>query len=241
MGKDRTRDRRSGFRADALCRLLAIIPSLFGFIGACLIGVIANNGTTLRAPIVDGLFGAIFGYVMACATVLVSRCSSSLLAPIFGGRRGFDSAFKLAVYSFTPVWLAGIFLLLPGLHFLALFGCYGLYILWLGAPRLAKVPERNVTDFRHRYRRWRGRCSSMSRRQCNTRYSARRGFDFVMPTSAISVSTVRKDPGIARHKAGQTLRRPTTCLHAGGRPASVIGGFGFAGMGGGAGMQGRIP
>ena len=72
--------------------------------------------------------------------VLVLAVCISLLAPIFGGRRSFDGAFRLAVYSFTPVWLAGIFLLLPGLYFLVLLGCYGLYILWLGAPRLAKVP-----------------------------------------------------------------------------------------------------
>jgi hypothetical protein len=127
--------------------LLAIIPSLFGFIGACLIGVVAKNGATVRVPIVDGLFGAVFGYVMAGATVLVIALLIHLLAPIFGGRRGFDSAFKLAVYSFTPVWLAGIFLVLPGLHFLALSGFYGLYILWLGLPRLMKSQGRRSQDF----------------------------------------------------------------------------------------------
>ncbi len=101
----------------------------------------------MRVPIVDGLFGAIFGYVMACATVLVIALFIHLLAPIFGGRRDFDSAFKLAVYSFTPVWLAGIFLLLPGLHFLVLLGFYGLYILWLGAPRLTKMPDEMSLSF----------------------------------------------------------------------------------------------
>jgi Yip1 domain len=127
--------------------LLAIVPSLFGFIGKSLIGVVARNGTTLRAPIVDGLFSAIFGYVMACAIVLVIALVVYVLAPLFGGRRGLDNAFRLAVYSFTPVWLAGIFLLLPGLHFLALFGLYGLYILWLGTPRLVKVPEQMALTF----------------------------------------------------------------------------------------------
>jgi hypothetical protein len=127
--------------------LLAIIPSLFGFIGVSVIGVIARNGVTLRTPIVDGLFGAIFGYVMACAIVLIVALLIYVLAPIFGGRRGFDNAFKLAVYSFTPVWLAGIFLLLPGLHFLALFGLYGLYLLRLGAPRLVKVPDERALTF----------------------------------------------------------------------------------------------
>jgi hypothetical protein len=137
-------EKDSGDAAYVLTRYvawLAIIPSLAGFIGACLIGITTNNGATQRTPLLDGMFGAIFGYVVACATVLVLAICISLLAPLFGGRRSFDGAFKLAVYSFTPVWLAGIFLLLPGLHFLALLSCYGLYILWLGAPRLAKVPE----------------------------------------------------------------------------------------------------
>jgi heme/copper-type cytochrome/quinol oxidase subunit 1 len=127
--------------------LLAIIPSLFGFIGACLIGVIGKDGTVLRASLVDGAFGAIFGYVVGCAIVLVLALGIYVLAPLFGGRRGFDNAFKLAVYSFTPVWLCGIFLLLPGLHFLALLGLYGLYLLWLGTTRLTKVPEQMALTF----------------------------------------------------------------------------------------------
>jgi hypothetical protein len=144
-----TIERETGDPAFVLTRyvaLLAIIPNLFGFIGACLIGVV-TSGTTVRTPIVDGLFGAIFGYVMACTTVLVLALIIYLLAPVFSGRRNFDSAFKLAVYSFTPVWLAGIFLVLPGLHFLALCGFYGLYILWLGMPRLTKVPEEMSLTF----------------------------------------------------------------------------------------------
>jgi hypothetical protein len=127
--------------------LLAVVPSLFGFIGACLIGVIGKDGAVLRAHLVDGVFGAIFGYVAGCAIVLVLGLGIYVLAPLFGGRRSFDNAFKLAVYSFTPVWLCGIFLLLPGLHFLALLGFYGLYLLWLGTTRLTKVPEQMALTF----------------------------------------------------------------------------------------------
>jgi hypothetical protein len=127
--------------------LLAITPSLFGFISACLIGVIGKDGAVLRAPLVDGMFGAIFGYVVGCAIVLVLGLGIYVLAPLFGGQRGFDNAFKLAVYSFTPVWLCGLFLLLPGLHFLALLGFYGLYLLWLGTTRLTKVPEQMALTF----------------------------------------------------------------------------------------------
>jgi len=129
--------------------LLALVPAVFSFIGVCVIGVVVpgDGGGIVRASLFDGLFGAIFGYMMACVTVLVLGLLINLVAPLFGGRRGFDSAFKLAAYSFTPVWLAGIFLLLPGLRFLTLTGCYGAYILWLGLPRLMKVPEEKSQNF----------------------------------------------------------------------------------------------
>src|SRR5260370_3843174 len=99
--------------------LLALIPALANFVGATLIGVIAPGGGIIRAGLVDGLFGTIFSYAMSCAMVLVLGLIVDLLAPTFGGRRDFADAFKLAVYSSTPLWLPGIFLLLPGLRFLS--------------------------------------------------------------------------------------------------------------------------
>jgi hypothetical protein len=127
--------------------LLALVPAIFGFIGACVVGVVAPGVGLVRASIVDGLFGAVFGYVVTCAIVLVLGLLINFLAPAFGGRRNFDSAFKLAVYAYTPVWLAGIFLLAPGLRFLGLTGLYGAYILWTGLPQLIKTPERKVLSF----------------------------------------------------------------------------------------------
>jgi hypothetical protein len=124
--------------------LLALIPAVFGFVGACIVGAAMPGGRIVRAPIFDGAFGAVFGYVMTCGTVLVLGLVIDLLAPMFGGRRDFASAFKLAVYSYTPVWLAGIFLLAPGLRFLGLTGFYGAYLLWLGLPQLMKSPRPTI-------------------------------------------------------------------------------------------------
>ena len=126
---------------------LALIPPLAGFVGATLIGVVMPSGAIARASLFNGAASAIFGYVMSCATVLVLGLIIALLAPLFGGHRGFNNAFKLAVYSFTPVWLAGIFLVLPGLHFLALLGCYGAYLFWLGVSRLTKMPDDQAANF----------------------------------------------------------------------------------------------
>src|SRR5580658_11276350 len=75
--------------------VLALVPAVFGFIGVCVVGVIAPNSVLVRAPIFNGLFGAILGYVLTCATVLLLGIIINLLAPLFGGRRDFDSAFKL--------------------------------------------------------------------------------------------------------------------------------------------------
>ena len=127
--------------------VLALIPALSSFVGATLIGVVAPSGVTLRADLFAGLFGAIFGYATSCAIVLLLGLIIDLLAPLFAGRRDFESAFKLAVYSFTPLWLAGLFLLLPGLRFLLLTGVYGIYLFWLGVPRLTKVPEGQAANF----------------------------------------------------------------------------------------------
>jgi hypothetical protein len=127
--------------------VMALVPAVFGFIGRSLIGVIVPGGAVVHVPIFGGLFGAIFDYAMACATVLLLGLTIGLAAPLFGRRRDFGSAFKLAVYSSTPVWLAGIFLVLPGLHFLTLTGCYGAYLLWLGLPRLMQAPQRRSHRF----------------------------------------------------------------------------------------------
>jgi hypothetical protein len=120
---------------------LALVPAIFGFIGACVVGVVVPGVGSERTPIVDGLFGAVFGYATAFVVVLLLGLIINVAAPAFRGRRNFDSALKLAVYSFTPVWLAGIFLVLPGLRFLTLTGFYGAYLVMTGLPRLMKSPE----------------------------------------------------------------------------------------------------
>ena len=127
--------------------VLALIPALSSFVGATLVGVVTPSGAILRANLIDGLFGAVFSYAASCAIVLLLGLIIDFLAPLFGGRRDFEEAFKLAVYSFTPLWLAGIFLLLPGLRFLLLTGIYGIYLFWLGAPRLTKMPEQQAANF----------------------------------------------------------------------------------------------
>jgi lysylphosphatidylglycerol synthetase-like protein (DUF2156 family) len=125
----------------------AAIPAISSFIGACIVGVVVPGVGTVRAPVFQGFLGAAFGFVTACATVLALAAVIDLLAPVFGSRRSFERAFKLAVYSYTPFWLAGIFLLAPGLRFLVILGVYGVYVLWKGLPQLMATPRSKVAAF----------------------------------------------------------------------------------------------
>jgi hypothetical protein len=127
--------------------LLALIPAVCGFLGDSVIGAVVPGVGLVRAPLFDGIFGAIFGYLLSFGAVLLLGFIIDLAAPLFGGRRGFANAFKVAVYSGTPVWLTGIFLLLPGLRFLMLTGFYGVYIMAVGLPIAMKSPAERTPGF----------------------------------------------------------------------------------------------
>ena len=113
--------------------ILAAIPELAHFIGQSLIGG--------YEPIVPNLVRAVVVYLLAFAMVYIIAGVIDLLAPRFGGEKNFANAVKLSAYSHTPLWLAGIFLLVPGLSFLLILGLYGFYLLWIGLPMLMKVPD----------------------------------------------------------------------------------------------------
>ena len=116
--------------------ILALIPAVAGFIGGVLIGG--------YMPFVGGLVVAIVGYLLSFVVVYVVALLIDVLAPYFSAQKNFPNALKLSVYSHTPAWLAGIFLIVPGLSFLRILGLYGLYLLWLGLPPLMRAPRDNA-------------------------------------------------------------------------------------------------
>jgi hypothetical protein len=120
--------------------ILALIPALAGFIGQSLVGVKVSVGT-FREPIASGAANAAISYLLSFLIVYVVAMMIDLLARFFGGQRNFMHAMKLSVYAHTPVWLAGIFLLMPGLRFLTVLGLYSVYLLWTGATPLMDVPR----------------------------------------------------------------------------------------------------
>jgi hypothetical protein len=126
--------------------ILALIPALAGFVGQSLVGVTVSVGT-FREPLLSGLVNAAISYLLSFVVVYVVAMIINLLVRSFGGQRNFMHALKLSVYGHTPVWLAGIFLIMPGLRFLTALGFYSVYLLATGAPALMDVPRRAAPYF----------------------------------------------------------------------------------------------
>jgi hypothetical protein len=69
------------------------------------------------------------------------------LAPRFGGQKNFPAALKVAAYSSTAGWLAGIFQLIPPLSILSILGLYSAYLLWLGLTALMRAPQEQTIGY----------------------------------------------------------------------------------------------
>ncbi len=117
--------------------ILAAVPAVAAFLGYSIAGL----------GIGRALFLAIFLYVVYCAAWYVEALVIDGLAPTFGGQRNFPNALKVAAYSSTAGWLAGIFQLLPPISVLSILGLYSLYLLWLGLPVLMKSPPDRATGY----------------------------------------------------------------------------------------------
>jgi len=121
---------------------LAAIGAVAGIIGGSLVGISVPFGGTIRVPLSASLVTAVFTFVMAVVGVLIVSFVINALAPTFGGQQNFSQAMKVAVYSYTPAWIAGVLGILPLLGTLAIIAAlYGLYLLYLGLPRVMKCPE----------------------------------------------------------------------------------------------------
>jgi len=128
---------------------LAAIPAVAGFVGGSLIGhSLGFLGGTYRVPFMTGIGFALFGFVMAIVAVYLLAFIVNALAPTFGAPKNAAQAFKVVVYSSTAGWLGGVFHMIPGLGLLGLLASlYGIFILYLGLPRLMKCPEDKAVGY----------------------------------------------------------------------------------------------
>jgi hypothetical protein len=90
----------------------------------------------------SAIVAAVFGLGMALVMCFLLSLIIDALAPTFNGQKNQIQALKLAVYSFTPAWIAGVLRIVPLLGIFAFFAAlYSIYVLYLGIPRLMKSPQ----------------------------------------------------------------------------------------------------
>jgi len=122
--------------AAILAALPAIARAVHGLMPHCFFGVCYTPNPMFV------IVGAIVSYVISVAGVFVVGIIIDALAPNFGGEKNPVQAMKVAVYSWTAAWLAGIFIIIPWIGgVFALVGLYSLYLLYVGIPKLMKSPE----------------------------------------------------------------------------------------------------
>ncbi|TAG04737.1 MAG: DUF1282 domain-containing protein [Betaproteobacteria bacterium] len=126
--------------------ILAAIPAICGFIGMTVIGMSVPIVGTVRTGVAAGLTQLIVGYVLGLVAVFLLSLIIDALAPTFDGQKNHTNALKLAIYAYTPSWLAGVLMIIPLLGMLVILaGIYGIYLLYLGLPHLMKNPaEKSV-------------------------------------------------------------------------------------------------
>jgi Yip1-like protein len=128
--------------------ILAAIPPVAAAIGNLLFGQGLPGIAVWRPSPTFVILSAILSYAMSLVAVAVLALVIDALATSFGGTKDRIQAFKVAAYSYTAAWVAGIFGLIPALAIIGLLlGLYSFYLLYLGLPRLMRVPEDKAVGY----------------------------------------------------------------------------------------------
>ncbi|WP_136161094.1 Yip1 family protein [Sphingomonas flavalba] len=125
---------------------LAAIGPVAGLIGGLVFGV-SLLGITYRPSVGAALGTAIAGYIATVVGTIVLAYIIDALAPSFDGTKNRVQAMKVAAYSATAGWLAGIFQVVPALAWLGLLGLYSLYLLYVGLPLLMRAPAAKALGY----------------------------------------------------------------------------------------------
>lgn len=127
--------------------ILALIPAVAGFIGQSFIGISLGPFGSFKVPIVNGLIYAVLYYVLSLAGIYLVAFIVDALAPSFGATKDMVSSLKVVVYSYTAVWVAGIFQIIPVLAILGILGLYSLYLFYLGLNIVKGSPSDKVVGY----------------------------------------------------------------------------------------------
>ena len=132
---------------------LLAIPFTFAFIG----GVIMCGGgygwsydfwETLWSVFSISLLLALHQVFLLFGGIYITSLIINSMAGKFGGQKDFSRAFALVAYSYTPMFLAGIFHVWNGFSWLFFaVGSYGLYLLVAGLKPMMKPADEKANSY----------------------------------------------------------------------------------------------
>jgi hypothetical protein len=127
--------------------ILAAIPAIAGFIGYGLIGISVGFGT-FRIPLGRCLIWAIFMYALSLVGVYLTAFIMDALAPSFGSQKDMNRSLKVVVFSWTPVWIAGILYIIPSIAVIVwIASLYALFLLYTGMKSLKEPPQDKLMGY----------------------------------------------------------------------------------------------
>jgi hypothetical protein len=120
--------------------LLAGAAAVAAFIGY---GLIGSGAGLFRAYGTTGwgIYYALNVLIGAIVGVFISALVIDALAPSFGSEKNMGRSVQLVAYSYTPFWVGSLLAIYPPLAIVGLIaGIYGLYLLYIGMPKIKKTP-----------------------------------------------------------------------------------------------------
>ena len=85
---------------------------------------------------------AVLKLITPIISIIVTAVVINELADTFDSVKNLNNALTLVVYSYTPILLVDIIVSISwALGFLSFLGLYGVYLFWVGLPRMMDTPE----------------------------------------------------------------------------------------------------
>jgi hypothetical protein len=128
---------------------LAVLPAVFGFFGQVIIGLPSSFSTVVyRVPVGLAFVRMILYYVLLLIGLYIAGIIINGLSSSFQSRHDAGHAYKLAVFSYVPAFLAGTLKLFPVLGLLTfLLSLYSIYVLYKGIPVMMDTPAKKVASY----------------------------------------------------------------------------------------------
>jgi hypothetical protein len=127
--------------------ILAALPVIASVIGGQLFGH-GLFGISLKPGLVSAIVGGVVSYGMTLLSVFILALIIDALAPSFDGQKNRVQAFKVSAYTGTAGWVFGVLQIFPPLGIIVLLASlYGLYLLYVGLPKLMKAPKEKAFGY----------------------------------------------------------------------------------------------